>query len=206
MENESQVLYAAVKTLPGSTSEVVSAALMQPAGTWFYAEVVDVDLSCLEERQRNALDKQLRRVPGTTFVQRHQLGEQVLQWLERVRTAPQVVRVETELARRVLTPTLEQARAHVGGGVEVTWRICRFSNASLAAFYKKSGGCKPGTNSLVDALGLAFCDLDRTTQMDVEKIHHLEMVMGTKGALGYRAWGRRYEAMNTRLAGVALAA
>lgn len=206
MENESQVLYAAVKTMPGSNSDVVSVALMQPAGPWFYAEVVDVDLAPLEDRKRIALEKQLRRVPGTTFVQSAHLGEQVLQWLGRVRTAPLVVRVETELTRKVLTPTLEHARAHGGGGVEVTWRICRFSNASLAAFYKKSGGCKPGANSLVDALGLAFCDMDRTTPMDVEKIHHLEMVMGTKGALGYRAWGRRYEAMNSRLSPVALAA
>lgn len=201
MSSEPQVLYAAVMTLPGAPAEVATVALMQPPRSWFYAEVVDLDLQRYSDREATAISAKLRMVPGTTFVQRADLGAAMMNWLEQCRGPEQEVRVETELARKVLMPILEDAYAAAGRKPEVTWRICRFSNTALRDFYRHSGGRHKGrSHSLIDALGLAFCDLDRRAPMQVERIHHLEMVMGTKGALGYRAWGRRYESVNPRLA------
>lgn len=195
MQLEHQVLYAAVKTFNADSQELVSVALMQPQGPWLYAEMIEVNPQLLDDDLRKTL--KLRCVPGTTFVARGRAGEAVVQWLDANRLGPQEIRVENEVTRKLLGPLVEEACQQ--GSPELTWRICRFSNASLADFYRRSGGVKPRTHSLVDALGIAFCDLDRQVPMDVERIHHLEMVMGTKGAHGYRAWGRRHEAANRRL-------
>ncbi|MEJ8837679.1 hypothetical protein [Ramlibacter sp. AN1133] len=190
------IFYAAATTAPGAAGELLSVALMQTKGPWFYAEVVDA-CAALTGEQRAGL--KLRCVPRTRFVRRDQLAMEVAAWLARVAAGPLVIRVETDATRRLMAPLLESASQVAEEKVSATWRICRFSNASLQDFYERSGEFPPGIHSLVDAVGLTVCDLDRHEKMDLEQIHHLELVMGTKGALGFRAWGRRHEARNTRL-------
>jgi hypothetical protein len=173
---------------------------MQASGRWFYAEVVDVDLQQLGEQELAGINTKLRLVPGTTFVQLADLGVTMMKWLDQTPGAAWELRVETEHARKALMPILQAAYAAADRSPNVNWRVCRFSNTALRDFYRHSGGRHKGrTHSLIDALGLAFCDLERRVPMQVEKISHLEMVMGTKGALGYRAWGRRFESENPRL-------
>lgn len=207
-----QVLYAAVVTLPRTIGEVVSVAFAHPAGRWFYAEVVDLPLENYSQHEKDEICSKLRCVAGTTFVTRETLGQHMCEWLAAMgQGAHQVLRVETHFAHRVLSPILERGCAATGKSVQVDWSICRFSNATLNEFYAKSGssrrdrGQRKGSHSLIDALGIAFCDLDRTIPMDLADVRHLEMVMGSKGAMGYRAWGRRHEAANRRLVAAATA-
>lgn len=198
----SSTLYAAVLLMPNSVSEMVSVALQQASGRWFYAEAADVDVSRIpDEDQRARLEARLRCVPDTTFVQQASIGAELLRFVQRVRGSGELtIRVGSELTRKILQPMLAAAAASAGEDVTmVTWRMCRYSNTALDAFYKKSGWRRHAfEHSLVDALGLAICDLDRSEPMDVERIHHLEMVLGTKGAAGYRAWGRQHEAFRAR--------
>lgn len=205
-DRASSTLYAAALLLPSSFNDVVSVALQEASGRWFYVEAADLDLSRVSDSaERRAIESKLRCVPNTTFVQQAEIGSALLRFLQAVRgEGPLTIRVGSEITRKVLQPMLMAAASSEQVDLSaVTWRTCRFSNTSLDSFYRKSGwrrgAAKPAyQHSLVDALGLAVCDLDRCEAMDVERIHHLEMVLGSKGAAGYRAWGRVHEATRPR--------
>jgi hypothetical protein len=198
MSEDTQFLYAAALTLPSST-QIVSAALVRPGGPWFYAETVDLHAFA---EQGEAVTRKLRAVPGTTFVAGADLGAEMLAWIERTR-APgrsQQIRVDSELVRMELEPVVSGAYADACRDQPPRWGLCKCSRTTLAQFYERTGSNKRDLrHSLVDALASAYCDLMRTQPMDTESIAHLELVLGTKGALGYRAWARRHESLNPRL-------
>lgn len=185
-------LYGAITTVAGN---VVSFALACPTGIWFYSEVVDVECEASDDAAAAAVAAKLRKVPGTTFVKGADLGHEAVSWLARQQRAPLLVRVEDGATRDLMIDLLGGE-----GRQNPQWSICRFSHAKRDEFFRHCGGpSKLRHHSLVNSLALAVCDLQRSVPMDSARINHLEMLMGTKGAVSYRAWTRRHEACNPRV-------
>lgn len=201
--------YAAVQLL--ADGQLASVAMHRPSSTWFYAELADVDLSGLPDKERASVLSMLQRVPGTSFLTRDTLPAAIREWVLSTGSDAQTARTEKPEVAKVLQPLFEQAWAEAGDAAPpVRWTICRYNHSLRQQFYTKCNGFRRAgqpaqplriQHALVDALGLALCDLDRTSPMDLppQCLQHLHMVLSTKGAASLRAWCHNVELTNPRV-------
>jgi hypothetical protein len=197
--------YLVVKSPNEKFDEIVSAALVHPVdGCWFYAEVVDFASADCSEFVISSVLPKLRKIPGTRFVNRADLGSELLKWLmcvtggtvESGKALPAIaLRASETRGANLINLQLHQAASAGGIEVDVSTKMCRVDPAALDDFYQHCGGeLKVRHNGLVDAVGLTICDVARVEPVNLSEIRHFEFLMGSKSAMSYRAWMRRFEA------------
>lgn len=201
MQQRRASFYVVAKTASETSDTILSAALVHPEqGRWFYAEVVDFDeRSCSPHVVAEVLPK-LRKIPGTRFVKHERLGAELLDWLtsNEYRSPGLQLPAFCGLDWRSLnlvSSAVDDAKGRDAVNVQLVTHLCRPNAAALSEFYQRCGGEKKVRhNALVDAVGLAICDPARAGAINLAEIRHFEMLMGSKSAMSYRAWMRRYEA------------
>lgn len=170
-------------------------AMVLPDGRWQYAEVVDFDAASCGDRARDVCAPLLRRIPGTRFVKAADLSHLVIEFIEALG-----LRLSDEVEVRIPNPTQEMR--------EIFLEAVRLSNRSMVLkaiavsrerfveFQRHCGGAeKTDGHALMDAVGSAICEVNREipTSFHEAPIFHLELLLGSKNAMSYRAWARAQE-------------
>jgi hypothetical protein len=203
MEKSPKAIYLGIKAESVKSRKIISVALVMPTGRWFYAEVTDFQKADCAKDVLAQVVPRLTKVPGTVFVKREDLGKAILEWLSATAEGgaakggplPRFMfRGQRRMDWVSLCDILKRAEGAPG-----RFSLRKPNPQTLNVFTAHCGGvAKAGHHALMDAIGLAVCDEQRTEPLDFEKISHLELLLGTKGAMTYRAWVRRHEASRGR--------
>lgn len=187
------VIYCAVNfSRPAGTP--VSLALVLPDGQWLYAEVLDFDLAECDARALQIYLPLMRRIPGTRFVKAGDLQSLVCEFVKRVERSGEEVEIRyaaTSTDTRNLLGGVLPGVASPACIKAVTLNQDRFTELQ-----RHSGGPeKTEGHALIDAIGTALCDIHREipTGFHEAPIIHLELLLGSKNAMSFRAWARGQE-------------
>lgn len=194
------VVYCAVN-FTRQSGRPVSLALVLPDGRWLYAEVLDFDLAECDARTLEVLLPLMRRIPGTRFVKGDDLKALVIDSLRL--WAPPGEEIEVRYAA-----TARSARNLLGEMLQDFSPLMGIKGVALEGdrlldFQRHCGGSeKTDGHALMDAIGAALCDLHREvpTSFHEAPIVHLELLLGSKSAMSFRAWARAQERERDALA------
>lgn len=169
--------------LAGPAGEgLASVGLVEPeSGDWFYAELV-ADGPRVGMGGFRGSDS-LTLVPGTTFASSHaQLAAKAKAWIE----ARSCVSIRT----RCLDPILPMLDAFVPVVAQLDPEKPR-----VLIFEEICTRSRPNVfpHALLDAMSLAIADPYAFRLLQIPRIQHLELVLGTKPAQSLRAWLRRLD-------------
>lgn len=180
----SSVLYADAKFTHRTDGALLSFAMIDLSGRWFYSEIADVSVDCDPWVQANVVDK-LRRIPRTKFLHAADLPACLAEWIAAPDGGMVRVKVGSEEIRSSIRPYLPAA---------VSIEVSAVDDEELAEYYAHSGGqSRVQHNALVDVIGVAVCDKHRKELFHCKEIQHLELLLGSKNAMSYRAWIRKHE-------------
>lgn len=182
---------------------VLSLGLVTLKGEWYYAEVIDYNLDECDDYARKNIIPRLMKIPHASFIRNALLPADVGEFVARTAGLSSCSEVvihmlpvgyEQEAAKAAFrqVPGVKQGRLKIEvkpvGGLD----LARFQD-----FHEHCGkGERTKEHSLINALGAMLCDTHRSKASSLAEvpIRHLELLMGSKNAMSYRAWVRSEEA------------
>lgn len=173
-----------------------SLAAVSPSGTWFYAEVTDLNAAQCSRRVREEVIPQMRKVTDTVFVRSSHLGRAFARWLEQNMphdgSRIDVLSLGAELVDADALRCLLSGHDALGQRLRDA-RIETDQVALQAGLTRCGGERKVGASAIVRAVLAAVTDEGRTEPIGALHTRRFELLMGARGATSLRAWIRRHE-------------
>lgn len=174
----------------------LSLALVCPDGSWMYAEVIDHGEDCDEFARLHVLPR-FRRIPGTRFVRANGLAESARDFVQ-ARSAKGLTSFEVRLARDLpgTRSLVQQIFALAKRDHEI---VPMTVNGDLFEEFQKhcGGASRVQGHALLGAMGAALSEgqegVVAPTSFHTASISHLELLLGSKNAVSFRAWARGRE-------------
>lgn len=191
MTNKFVIYCAASFTAPSGSP--IALAMVAPDGQWLHAEVLDFDLADCDQRALDVHLPLMRRIPGTHFVRGANLATMLHDFVRALSKAGEVefrFSALSEQTRDLLDRLL------VDLGRPSSLKPVHLDPAHFDDFQRHCGGVeKTDGHALIEAIGAALCDVHREipTNFHDASIYHLELLLGSKNAMSYRAWARAEE-------------
>lgn len=206
---------AAELTQPGG-GDFISVALVDPAGSWFYAEVVDFAHPVASQVRERVLPK-LKKITDTRFLRSRQLTATLGSWMgERAMERdldPRSLQITllvspsdvaaANMLREALAVTVQRALGQLPSAtlpaneapvVTLEIREARVDEDLLEQLTERCGGVeRVGGNSMIRALFAAVCDVDRVGSLAGLSMRRFELLLGSRHTASLRAWIRKFD-------------
>lgn len=176
---------------------LLSLGLVHPDGRWFYTESTDVSLQESEEHARLNWLPRMKKVPGTYFAPKADVADGIAMYFDQVLeagvTSLNIVIYNLPAIAEVMD-VLSIAASKCRHPLELQFVVAQVDQAHLEDLLDHCGGAqRVSGHALINSMAAALCDDSQRTEFFRRPIHRLEMLMGSKNALSFRAWVRERE-------------
>jgi hypothetical protein len=179
-----------------SSGSPLSLAMADPSGHWYYAEVIDLDMSACDEFTVKNILPRMTKIPGAHFVKGDDLAASLATFLSTLEMGDSLTVKTSPALDPALANVIRQAVEIANVAVPFKLVPVRQDYEMFERFQQHCGGPeKVRHHSLINVLGGILCDTSRNVPSTLSErpITHLELLMGSKNAMSYRAWTRASE-------------